>query len=193
MLILSVAPIGSDVRDTWHVVTTGCRHGQDTGVRMTREWTLQRNCSLSPRQVARAYAVLCLGSLAVAVGFLVHGIWLVLAFSLLELALVGLALLVYARHATDHERIALSESGLLVTCVQADRRELVRLDPLWTRVVEPDERGPHGHVPNERRHTLIQLESRGVKVEIGRFVDDARRRQVARELRHALRSVSAMR
>ena len=188
MLILSVAPIGSDVRDTWHVVTTGCRHGQDTGVRMTREWTLQRNCSLSPRQVARAYAVLCLGSLAVAVGFLVHGIWLVLAFSLLELALVGLALLVYARHATDHERIALSESGLLVTCVQADRRELVRLDPLWTRVVEPD-----GHAPNERRRTLIQLESRGVKVEIGRFVDDARRRQVARELRHALRSVSAMR
>ena len=203
MLILSVAPIGSDVRDTWHVVTTGCRHGQDTGVRMTREWTLQRNCSLSPRQVARAYAVLCLGSLAVAVGFLVHGIWLVLAFSLLELALVGLALLVYARHATDHERIALSESGLLVTCVQADRRELVRLDPLWTRVVEPDERGPRGHapdghvpdghVPNDRRRTLIQLESRGVKVEIGRFVDDARRRQVARELRHALRSVSAMR
>ena len=32
---------------------------------MTREWTLQRNCSLSPRQVARAYTVLCLGSLVV--------------------------------------------------------------------------------------------------------------------------------
>lgn len=150
---------------------------------MTREWTLRRNCSLSPRQVARAYAVLCLGSLAVALGFLLHGIWFVLAFSLLELALVGLALLVYARHATDHERIALSESGLLVTCVQADHRELVRLDPLWTRVV----------VPDERRRTLIQLESRGVKVEIGRFVDDTRRRQVARELRQALRRVSAMR
>jgi uncharacterized membrane protein len=160
---------------------------------MTREWTLRRNCSLSPRQVARAYAVLCLGSLAVALGFLLQGIWFVLAFSLLELALVGLALLVYARHATDHERIALSESGLLVTCVQADRRELVRLDPLWTRVVEPDERGPDGRTLVERRRTLIQLESRGVKVEIGRFVDDARRRQVARELRHALRSVSAMR
>jgi uncharacterized membrane protein len=133
--------------------------------------------------VARAYAVLCLASLAVAVGFLVHGIWLVLAFSLVELALVGLALLVHARHATDHERIALSESGLLVTRVQADRRELTRLDPLWTRVV----------VPDERRRTLIQLESRGVKVEIGRFVDDSRRRQVACELRQALRSVSAMR
>lgn len=150
---------------------------------MTREWTLRRNCSLSPRQVARAYAVLCIGSLAVAVGFLVRGIWFVLAFSLVELALVGLAMLVHARHATDHERIALSESGLLVTCVHADRRELVRLDPLWTRVV----------VPDERPRTLIRLESRGVQVEIGRFVDDSRRRQVARELRQALRTVSAMR
>jgi uncharacterized membrane protein len=150
---------------------------------MTREWTLRRNCSLSPRQVARAYAVLCLGSLAVAVGFLVHGIWFVLAFALVELALVGLAMLVHARHATDHERIALSESGLLVTCVRADRRELVRLDPLWTRVV----------VPDERPRTLIQLESRGIKVEIGRFVDDRQRRQVARELRQALRGVSVMR
>ena len=150
---------------------------------VTREWTLRRNCSLSPRQVARAYAVLCTGSLAVAAGFLAHGVWLVLAFSLVELALVGLALLMYARHATDHERIALSESALLVTCVQADRRELVRLDPLWTRVLAPD----------ARRRALICLESRGVRVEIGRFVDDARRRQVARELRVALRSVSAMR
>ena len=150
---------------------------------MTREWTLRRNCSLSPRQVARAYALLCFGSLAIALGFLFHGIWLVLAFSLLELTLVGLALLVYARHATDHERIALSESGLLVVRVLADRRELTRLDPLWTRVV----------VPDERRRTLIQLESRGVKVEIGRFVDATRRRQVARELRQALRGVSVMR
>jgi uncharacterized membrane protein len=150
---------------------------------MTREWTLRRNCSLAPRQVARAYILLCIGSLAVAFGFLFQGIWLVLAFSLFELALVGLALLVYARHATDHERIALSESGLLVTRVLADRRELTRLDPLWTRVV----------VPDERPRSLIQLESRGVKVEIGRFVDATRRRQVARELRQALRGVSVMR
>jgi uncharacterized membrane protein len=48
-------------------------------------------------------------------------------------------------------------------------------------------------VPDERPRTLIQLESRGIKVEIGRFVDDRQRRQVARELRQALRGVSVMR
>jgi len=150
---------------------------------MTREWTLQRNCAMSPRQVALAYAVLCAGSLAVSLAvFLLHGIWVVFAFSLLELSLAGLAMLVYARHALDHETIALSDACLLVDCVEADRHEQARLDPLWTRV----------SVGDERRRPLIRLESRGVKVEVGRFVTEARRRQVERELRQALRSVSAM-
>lgn len=138
---------------------------------------------MSPRQVALAYAVLCAGSLAVSLAvFLLHGIWVVFAFSLIELSLVGLAMLIYARHATDHEIIALSDACLLVECVEADRHELARLDPLWTRV----------SVGDERRRPLIKLESRGVKVEVGRFVNEARRRQVERELRQALRSVSAM-
>lgn len=151
---------------------------------MTREWTLQRNCAMTPRQVALAYAVLCTGSLAVSLAvLLLHGIWVVLAFSLLELALVGLALLVYARHATDHEHIALSDACLLVERFEADRREQAHLDPLWARV----------SLDEARRRSLIRLESRGVQIEVGRFVSEARRRQVERELRQALRSVSAMR
>jgi uncharacterized membrane protein len=143
------------------------------------EWTLQRNCSLTPRQAARAYAVLCTLSLGVALAFLLlHGVWIVLAFSLLELACVGLALLLYARHALDRERIALSEGCLLVECVQAEVHSHAQLDPLWTRVLPG---------------SLITLESRGVRVEVGRFVNEAKRRQVARELRLALRQVSVMR
>jgi uncharacterized membrane protein len=143
------------------------------------EWTLQRNCSLTPRQAARAYAVLCTLSLGVALAFLLlHGVWIVLAFSLLELSCVGLALLLYARHALDRERIALFEGCLLVECVQAEVRSHAQLDPLWTRVLPG---------------ALITLESRGVRVEVGRFVNEAKRRQVARELRQALRQVSVMR
>ncbi|WP_296945874.1 DUF2244 domain-containing protein [uncultured Massilia sp.] len=148
---------------------------------MHREWTLQRNCSLAPRQVALAYAGLCAAALAVGIAFLARGVWQVLAFTLVELALVGTALLLYARHATDHERIALSDDGLLVECVRADRRSTVRLDPLWTRV------GLADGAP-----ALLWLESRGTRVAIGRFVGEARRRQVARELRQALRGMSAM-
>jgi len=152
---------------------------------MNQEWRLARNCSLSPRQVARAYALLCCASGAVAVGFLLRGVWIILAFSFCELALVGLALLVYARHALDHERIALSDSALVVECVEAGERRQSCLDPLRTRVLE--------HSGTKGRHALLRLESRGVQVEVGRFVTEARRRQVAAELRAALRSLSLMR
>ena len=152
---------------------------------MNQEWRLARNCSLSPRQVARAYALLCCASGAVAVAFLLRGVWIILAFSFCELALVGLALLVYARHALDHERIALSDSALVVECVEAGEHRQSCLDPLRTRVLE--------HGGTKGRHALLRLESRGVQVEVGRFVTEARRRQVAAELRAALRSLSLMR
>jgi uncharacterized membrane protein len=151
------------------------------------EWTLQRNCSMTPRQVARAYGVLCTISLTVAFGFFLRGFWMVLAFSLLELSCVGLALLLYARHALDCEHISLSEHCLLVECVQAGVLVIARLDPLWARVLPPAETLSTG-----RRSRLITLESRGVRVEVGRFVNETKRRQVARELRQALRQVSVL-
>jgi len=151
---------------------------------MHQEWKLARNCSLSPRQVARAYAVLCCASGAIAVAFLLRGVWIILAFSCCELALVGLALLVYARHALDHERIALSAHCLLVECVQAGRHQQTCLDPLRTRVLENHGGG---------RHALLRLEAGGVQVEVGRFVTETRRRQVAAELRAALRAMAVMR
>jgi uncharacterized membrane protein len=149
---------------------------------MHSQWTLQRNCSLSPRQVALAYALLCTGALTVGIGFLLHGVWQVLAFTLPELSLVGLALLLYARHALDHDAISLGASGLTVDCVRAGSHHIVRLDPLWVSV----------QLPDDVARPLLRLESRGIRVEIGRFVCDARRRQVARELRLALRGISVL-
>jgi uncharacterized membrane protein len=146
---------------------------------MKHEWLLKRNCSLAPRQVAIAYGVMCLFAFAVAAVFAWYGVWIILAFAALEMAAVGLALLGYARHALDHEHIALSEGCLLVEQVQAGELKLIRLDPCWTRIALPD-----------RKHTLIRLESRGVKVEIGRFVSEGTRQQVAQELRHELRASS---
>jgi uncharacterized membrane protein len=147
---------------------------------MKREWFLKRNCSLSPRQVGLAYGLLCLGALAIGLVFALRGIWFVFAFALLEIAAIALALLHYARHATDYEHITLSDNCLLIERIQAGERQQVRLDPCWTRIA----------VPQRYTHTLIALESRGVKVEVGAFVSERIRQQVAQELRGALRGSS---
>lgn len=142
-----------------------------------REWTLSRNCSITPRQLGLAYAALCAVSLCVAIFFTWRGAWYVLGFSVLELVAVGSAFLLYARHATDRERIALTDDCLLVELIQVERVRQYRLDPQWIRVDMP-----------ESRSRLIGLESRGTRVEVGRFLTEYIRREFARELRRTLGS-----
>ncbi len=144
---------------------------------VTREWVLSRNCSLSPRQLGSAYAVLCCMSLIVATVFTLSGAWLILVFAILELFAVGLAFLLYARHATDREHIALADDCLLVELVQVEQVERYRLNPRWTRVESP-----------VKRSDLIGLEANGTRVEVGRFLTEWKRREFARELKRALAS-----
>ena len=146
---------------------------------MKTEWLLKRNCSLSPRQAAQAYGMLCAFLLVIGLGFTLRGAWWVLAFALIEASATVLALLHYARHACDREHIVLSESCLLVERIEAEQVRAIRLDPYWTRIAIPD-----------RRRRLIELESRGTKVAVGGFVSEEAREQVAAEMRNALRARS---
>jgi uncharacterized membrane protein len=143
---------------------------------MKHEWLLKRNCSMTPRQVGIAYGLLCCGVAGVGLLFALQGVWFVFGFALLEIGGIAWALLHYARHATDHEHIALSEGCLLVERVEAGEREAIQLDPCWTKIALPT-----------RRRSLIALESCGVKVEVGGFVSEEVRKTVARELQRELR------
>lgn len=144
---------------------------------MKQEWLLKKNCSMSPRQVGVAYGSLCGFLIVIALAFALHGAWFVFAFVLLEIGLLVAALLYYARHAGDCETVAFSEGGLIVERVEAGKVERIRLEACWTRIAMPD-----------RKRSLIALESRGVKVEIGGFIGEEMRQQVAQELRRELRS-----
>jgi len=142
----------------------------------TREWMLKRNCSLTPRQLGTAYFAVCTTSLLVAIFFAASGAWYVLGFALIEQFGVGVAFLLYARHATDREHIALEENCLLVEVIQVEHVRQFRLDPRLTRV-EPPASGSSG---------LVRLEANGTRVEIGRFLTEWKRREFALELKGAL-------
>jgi uncharacterized membrane protein len=156
-----------------------CRQLEDR--RHQHDWLLKRNCSLTPRQLAKAYAVLCILSFSVATMFTLQGAWVVLVFSVMEMSAVALAFLYYARHATDHEHIALVDGFLLIERIEAGQVQQTRLDPHWTRIALP-----------KNACDLINLEAKGVKIEVGRFVTVAKRRKVAQELRQALHGGSLM-
>lgn len=144
------------------------------------QWLFKRNCSITPSQLANVYFSLCFLSLAVAGFFYFHGATFVLGFAGLELLALGIALLIYARHAGDRETLTLFEGALRVEQCIGRRVEQVDFQAEWLRV-EPA--GGQG--------SLVELSGRGQRVCIGRFLRPELRGLLARELRTALRHAMA--
>jgi len=149
--------------------------GERSGERSV-QWLLKRNCSASPRQALAVFGSLCAVSLLIAAGFWFQGATLVMPFAWAELAALAVALLVYARHATDSESIRLQPGRLTVEHACGRHVNRVEFAPAWVRV-EPE----HGD------RSLIELSGQGQRISVGRFVRPELRRQLADELRWALR------
>jgi uncharacterized membrane protein len=148
----------------------------DAAAQWSVEWLLKRNCSMAPRQLLWFYLSLCAVSFAIASMFWTQGVHLVMPFAWLELLVLGAALLAYARHAADSESITLADDLLTVELACGSRLRRVAFQPHWVRV-EPR----HGD------RSLIELSGQGQRVAVGRFVRPELRRQLAEELRWALR------
>ena len=141
------------------------------------QWLLKRNCSLAPRQLLATFAMLAAVTLVIASFFWVQGALLVLPFATVELIAVGGAMLFYARHAGDYEAIDLRPGRLTVAHAHGTHTERAEFEPAWVRI-EPQ----HGE------RSLIELSGQGQRIAVGRFVRPELRRQLADELRQALRN-----
>ncbi|MDO9089488.1 MAG: DUF2244 domain-containing protein [Burkholderiaceae bacterium] len=139
-------------------------------------WFLQRNCSVTPAQLGWLYASLCVVSVGTGSFFWLRGAPLVMPFVWAELAAVGAAFLLYARHASDGERIFLQGARLVVELENAGRLERAEFNREWVRVE-----------PRAGDRSLIELSGQGRSVEVGRFVRPELRPALAREIRLAVR------
>lgn len=142
------------------------------------QWFLRRNCSVSPQQLVWIYASLCLLSLTIAAFFWLQGAALVLPFAVLELFAVGYAFLVYARHATDGEKIVLKDGQLLVELESGGKVLRAQFQRDWVRVE-----------PRRDDQSLIEVYGQGQSISVGRYIRPELRPVLAREIRQALRGV----
>ncbi len=149
---------------------------EGSGREWSAEWLLKRNCSLTPSQLLAFFASICVVSLGIGAMFWMQGAPLVMPFAGLELLAVATALLIYARHATDREAIVLRPDSLVVEHASGRHVERVEFAPAWVRI-EPE----HGD------RSLVELSGQGRRISVGRFVRPELRRQLADELRWALR------
>ena len=140
-------------------------------------WVLKRNCALTPRQLATWFGTLALVSLAIAAAMALRGAWMVVPFTLVEIGALGIAFVIYARHAADYERIVATRDRLVVETSCGERVRSVERNPAWIRV--------------EYRGALrepIRLVAGREEIEVGRFVPDDRKQKLVQELRGALSS-----
>ena len=141
------------------------------------QWLLKRNCSMTPRQFLGFFLSLCLLSMVIAGAFWMFGAPFVAPFAGVEVLGLAAAMLIYAQHAADSECIRLQEGRLTVEHACGHHTDRVEFAPAWVRV-EPE----HGDL------SLIELSGQGQRIAVGRFVRPELRRQLADELRWALRS-----
>lgn len=144
------------------------------------QWLLKRNCSITPRQLGSVFLSLCVASLLIGGFFYAQGAPLVLAFTALELTLIGAALLVFARHAGDHETLTLVGRSLQVHQCYGSRVARTDFTADWLTVE-----------PAAGQGSLVELCGRGQTIRVGRFLRPELRAAFARELRLALRLAPA--
>lgn len=140
------------------------------------QWFLRRNRAVTLAQLGWFYFSLCIVSLGVGAVFWFQGAWLILLSAWAGLLAVGAGFLLYARHATDGERIYLREASLVVEVENAGklvraefRRESVRVEP------------------RKGDRSLVEVSGQGRSINVGRFVRPELRPVLAKEIRMALR------
>lgn len=130
---------------------------------------------MAPRSLALVLGWLAAVSLGVAAFFWVQRAWLVLPFALVEVSALGIAFIVYARHATDGDRLWLDGLRLVVEREWRGRIEQRVIDATWLDLRRPE--------PGSR---VMALQVGAEVIEIGSLVPAGRRQQVWRELTQAL-------
>ena len=137
---------------------------------------LRPNMAINWRQTLIVYGLMAFTCLAVAVGMTIKGFWPVLPFAGLEVGLLGWALYVSALRAQACEIIFIRDGRIEI---QKGRRRLEMcwvFDGYWTEVsLEPP---AHHWYPGR-----LILRSRGQRVELGRFLLDDERAELAEKLK----------
>lgn len=125
------------------------------------------------------YLSLCAVSLGIAAVFWLHGAGVVLLFAGVELAAVGIALLVHARHALDRETLEIDGDHLRIVREHGGRLERWQFRLAWLRVE-----------PSRGQGSLVELSGDGQRVRVGRYIRAEARQQLAQELRREIRAAA---
>jgi uncharacterized membrane protein len=134
----------------------------------------RRNNSLSSTGRLLAFASIFVVSIGIAAAFAAFGAWLILPFAGLEMIVLFVAFQYMERHAADYERIEVEGDTVKVEWVSAGNARNREFNRHWAQVVANGD------------GSRLALRSHGRELEIGRYMSDEQRLELARALRRRL-------
>lgn len=143
-----------------------------------RQWKLTRHCAMSPRSLACHVAAIASVNGIVGGGFWLLGYPGVMVCCAIEVAFLVGAVLAYARHAVDGERVRLDGDALWIESVDGAEVRVHVLNPAWVRL-------------EHARGSAPTLGCGGLRVAVGRHVGEPQRRRFVAEFSAALAAVRA--
>ena len=142
-------------------------------------FVLRPNNSASWRVTLLFFLSLCLVSFILAISLAVMGYWMILPFTGLELIAVGVGLQVVSRRCHRCEVITVDEDKVRVESGRNRVEKRWSFSRLWARIVL--EAGINDWYPSR-----LLIQSHGKSMEVGRFLSEDERKDLARELSRAL-------
>lgn len=135
----------------------------------------RRNNSLSSSGRALVFGFILTVSLGIAAAFsLIFGAWPIMPYAGTEMVVLYLAFRFIDRHAGDYERIAIRGASVAVEVHEGENLTRLELSRYWAKVV------------CEGDGSRLALRSHGREIELGRYLCEEQRLEMARELAREL-------
>ena len=147
-----------------------------------RHWRIEirPNRSLSGRQLQLTFAVIALICLGIASAFAALGLWPVLPFAGAEIVVVGVGFYLSARSGQESEIVSVADDMVAVERNRRRLHERLEMQRAWAqiRLLRPKIRW----YPSQ-----LVIRSHGKAVELGGFLNEEERHQLAGKLQRAIR------
>ena len=147
-----------------------------------RNWrfVIRPNRSLTRQQLRRAFVGIAVVCLAIASGFAVFGMWPILPFAGAEVIVVGIGFYLSARGGLEVEVVSVGGDKVAVETSRGQIRQRWELQRAWAQI--------RLLAPKIRWYpSRLVIRSHGKAVELGRFLNEQERRQLAAKLQRAIR------
>lgn len=147
----------------------------------SHRFMIRPNCSLPWRETVQFYLGMVIVSFSIAIAFAMKGMWLILPFAGLEMLALGVALYIVSRRGMRWQMLNIHENCVdIIECVDKSesRHSFQRA---WVQV-RFEAATVKGHP------SRLLLGSHGRTTEIGEYLTEIEKQQLAQQLRDALTS-----